>query len=249
MILFYEKQYLKESFFSLEEKRHVSHHSSPSLSMPTSFQAIAPVCHTPKSFSTWIRSNIYEKQLEISEFQMCGTKKWLDFSSWVLGFSWSRVKMPLGEKRGDYHVLRGEVSPCTNFGQIKQGSLQFGQYMMTWQPYPVSPVCLASPWGLGTGAPYSKEFTMTWFSPPFSIFCSLLPLKRHELTMSYRQGLWQAAVVFVWPARSEEGAQWTKCTPCQPVDQHPVNARPTWSPPVVPPLQRQGWDPQGKLAS
>lgn len=151
MILFYKKQYLKESFFSLEEKRHVSHHSSPSLSMPTSFQAIAPMCHTPKSFSTWIRSNIYEKQLEISEFQMCGTKKWLDFSSWVLGFSWSRVKMALGEKRGDHHVLRGEVPPCTNFGQIKQGSLQFGQYMMTWQSYPVSPVCLASPWGLGTG--------------------------------------------------------------------------------------------------
>lgn len=46
-----------------------------------------------------------------------------------------------------------------------------------------------------SGAPYSKEFTMTWFSPPFSIFCSLLPLKRHELTMSYRQRLWQAAVV------------------------------------------------------
>lgn len=142
---------LKESFFSLVEKRHVSHHSSPSLPIPTSFQAIAPMCHTPKSFSTWIRSNIYEKQLEISEFQMCGTKKWLDFSSWVLGFSWSRVKIPLGEKRGDHHVLRGEVPPCTNFGQIKQGSLQFGQCMMTWQPYPVSPVCFASPWELGTG--------------------------------------------------------------------------------------------------
>lgn len=82
-ILFFRKQYLKESFFSLVEKSHVSHHPLPSLLIPASFQAIAPMCYTSKSFSTWIRSNIYEKQLEISEFQMCGTK---NDSIFLLGF-------------------------------------------------------------------------------------------------------------------------------------------------------------------
>lgn len=56
--------------------------------------------------------------------------------------------------------------------------------------------------------------------------------------------------MFEWLARSEERVQWIKHTLCQRVDQHPTNARLTWSPPlVVPPLQRQGWDLQGKLAS
>lgn len=82
MILFYKKQYLKESFVSLVGKRHVSHSSASSL-IPASFQAIAPMCHSSKSFSTWVRSNIYEKQLEISEFQMCGTK---NDSVFLLGF-------------------------------------------------------------------------------------------------------------------------------------------------------------------
>lgn len=138
MILFYKKQYLKESFFSLVEKRHVSHHPSPSLPIPTSFQAIAPVCHTSKSFSTWIRSNIYEKQLEISEFQMCGTKKWLDFFFW--GF---RVFMKQCEDttrwEERHHVLRGEVPQSTSFGQIKQGSLRFWQYIVTLTAVPSVP--------------------------------------------------------------------------------------------------------------
>lgn len=125
MILFYKKQYLKESFFSLVEKRHVSHHSSPSLPIPASFQAIAPVCHTSKSFSTWIRSNIYEKQLEISEFQMCGTKKWLDFFSWVLGFSWSSVKIPLCERR-DTMFSEGRSLKALVLVKSSRGAFSFG---------------------------------------------------------------------------------------------------------------------------
>lgn len=108
-ILFYNKQYLKESFFSLVEKSHVSHHSSPSLLIPASFRAIAPMCHTSKSFSTWIRSNIYEKQLEISEFQMCGTKKMTPF--FFLGFRvftkqcedatrWEEGRLPCSQRGG-----------------------------------------------------------------------------------------------------------------------------------------------------
>lgn len=55
--------------------------------------------------------------------------------------------------------------------------------------------------------------------------------------------------VFECLARSEERAQCIKHMLRQRVDQHPTNARSTGSPPVVPSLQRQGWDPQGKLAS